>query len=48
VDLKIKNKEKAIEEISRLSIESEMKINYIQLLTIDKNHYLKSKKYFYF
>jgi len=40
-------REKAIEEIFKMGIKSEMKINSIQLLTIDENHYLKSKQDFY-
>ena len=40
-------REKAIEEISKMNIKFKMKINSIQLLTIDENHYLKSKEDFY-
>ncbi|HOI18657.1 MAG TPA: 2'-5' RNA ligase family protein [Candidatus Woesearchaeota archaeon] len=40
-------REKAIDEISKINIKFEMKINSIQLLTIDENHSLKSKEEFY-
>ena len=41
-------REKAIEEISKMNIQFEMKINSIQFLTMDENHSLKSKEDFYF
>ena len=40
-------REKAIDEISKMNIKFEMKINSIQLLTIDEDHSLKSKENFY-
>ena len=40
-------REKAIDEISKMNIKFETKINSIQLLTIDEDHSLKSKEYFY-
>ena len=40
-------REKAIDEISKMNIKFEMKINSIQLLTIDEDHSLKSKEDFY-
>lgn len=43
-----KQREKAIEEISKMNINFEIKIDSIQLLTIDENHSLKFKEDFYF
>ncbi|MFW6030435.1 MAG: 2'-5' RNA ligase family protein [Halanaerobiales bacterium] len=40
--------EKAIEEISKMNIKFETRVNSVQLLTLDEDHSLKSKKDFNF
>lgn len=42
-----KQREKAIDEISKMNIKFEMKIKSIQLLTIDEDHSLKSRVDFF-